>query len=123
MAIATAGITVTWDSTALGDITEIKWKQGDGLPQSRGSSAANTKPWTFAAGTVEISSLSTSAGAIGQYGRKATLAIGGTARSHSATATVITVNLSTKAICQTLDLGAKVNDAWRYKGTFKIVME
>lgn len=123
MAHVTAGITASWGSTALGDITEIKWTHGGGLPQSRGSTVAGTRPWSLDLGTIEVTSLSDKLGDINQWGRKGTLSIGGTARSNTATATIITVNLTTKAICQTLDIGAKVNDVWRYKGTFKIVQE
>jgi hypothetical protein len=125
MAHVTAGITAQWDATALGEITEIKWTHGGGLPQSRGSTVAGTRPWSLDLGTIDISHLS--AEAVGnvtqQWGRKATLAIGGTARNSLNTASIVTVNLTTKAICQTLDIGAKVNDVWRYKSTFKIVME
>jgi hypothetical protein len=114
----TAGITAKWGTTSLGDITELKWLNGGGLPQARSGG-----PWSFDLGTIEVTSLSPTLGDTSQWGKKATLAIGGTARSHTATATVITVSLTTKAICQTLDMGAKVNDVWRYKGTFKIVQE
>lgn len=123
MAIPTSGITASFGGTALGEITEIKWTQGGGLPQSRGSTAAGSAPWSFDAGAIEISSVGTSLGNISQWGKKAVLAVGGTTRVATATATIVTVNLTTKTICQTLELGAKVNDAWRYKGTFKIVLE
>jgi len=33
------------------------------------------------------------------------------------------VNVTTKAICQTLELGGKVQDVWRYKAVYKIVKE
>lgn len=124
MAHVTAGITARWDTTALGEITELKWVQGGGLPQSRGSTVAGARPWSLDLGTIEVSHLSSSAlGYLSQWGRKATLAIGGTAKDSRNTASIVTVNLTTKAICQTLDLGAKVNDVWRYKSTFKIVQE
>lgn len=133
MAIVTAGITASWDSTAIGEVTEIKWIQGGGLPQSRGSTAADSRPWSMDLGTIELSCLGVSAFSstaggnvtsfVNQWGRKATLCIGGTARDSRQTAVIVTVNLTTKAICQTLDLGAKVNDAWRYKSTFRIVQE
>lgn len=120
----TAGVTATWDTTALGEITELKWIQGNGLPQSRGSTAAGSKPWSMDCGTIEVSCLSGSAiSSVGQWGRKATIAIGGTARDSINTSLVVSVNFTTKAIFQTLDIGAKVNDVWRYKGTFKIVQE
>lgn len=112
MAVATTGITAAWGSTALGEVTEIKWVHGGSLPQSRGATAAGTKPWSLDLGTVEVSFLAATASTVvGQWGRKGTLLIGGTA------------TLTTKAVVQTLDIGAKVNDVWRYKGTFKIVQE
>lgn len=123
MAHVTAGITATWNSTRLGDIAEIKWTHGGSLPQSRGSTVADTRPWSMDLGTIEITSYSDKLGDTAQWGRKATLAIGGTARSNTSTASVVTISLTTKAVLQTLDIGAKVNDVWRYKGTFKIVQE
>ena len=127
-AIVTSGITATWGGTALGDITEIKWVFGGGMPQGRGGSGTTASGgtatyWSMDAGTIEITAFGTALARTDQWGRKATLAVGGTARVATATATVITVNLSCKAVCQTLDLGAKVNDVWRHKGTFKIVLE
>jgi hypothetical protein len=122
MAIPTSGVTATFNGTALGEITEIKWLVGGGLPQGRGSTAA-TAYWSMDAGSIEITAFGTALNTVNQWGRKAVLAVGGTARVATATATIITVNLSCKAICQTLDIGAKVNDVWRHKGTFKIVLE
>ena len=129
MAFPTAGITATWNSQLLGEISEIRWVYGGGLPQSRGATGTTHVPWSMDLGTIEISSYGTALGAFANfgasntYGRKHVLAIGGTTRVASATATIVTINLTTKAICQTLDLGAKVNEAWQTKGTFKIVLE
>lgn len=119
MAIPTSGITASFGGAALGEITEIKWTHGGSLPLAR----SGASPWGVDAGSIEISSVGTSLGNISQWGKKAVLAVGGTTRVATATATIVTVNLTTKTICQTLELGAKVNDAWRYKGTFKIVLE
>jgi hypothetical protein len=121
-AIVTSGITASWGGTALGDITEIKWLVGGGLPQGRGGTAG-TAYWSMDAGSIEITAFGTALNRSSEWGRKAVLAVGGTARVATATATIITVALSCKAICQTLDIGAKVNDVWRHKGTFKIVLE
>lgn len=129
MAFPTAGITATWNSQPLGEISEIRWVYGGGLPQSRGATGTTHVPWSMDLGTIEISSFGTALGGLtnfganNTYGRKYVLAIGGTHRVASATATIVTINLTTKAICQTLDLGAKVNEAWQTKGTFKIVLE
>ena len=111
MAIPTSGITATFNGTALGEITEIRWVVGGGLPQGRGGSAT-TACWSMDAGSIEITAFGTAMNRADQWGRKAVLAVGGTA-----------VNLTCKAICQTLDIGAKVNDVWRHKGTYKIVLE
>lgn len=122
MALVTAGITASWGSTALGEVTEIKWTKGGGLPQSRGTTG-NVKPWSLDLGTVEVSFLAATAATImDQWGLKNTLSIGGSVK-NTETSPAQTVTLTTKAIVQTLDLGAKVNDVIRYKGTFKIVME
>jgi len=122
MAIFSSGITASFGGTAIGEITEIKWLVGGGLPQGRGSTSG-TSFWSMDAGAIEITAFGTALNNSSQWGRKAVLAVGGTARVATATATIITVNLSCKAICQTLDIGAKVNDVWRHKGTFKIVLE
>lgn len=123
MALVTAGVTASWGSTALGEVTELKWTHGGGLPQSRGATAGNPPPWSLDLGTVEVSFLAaTAANLVTQWGSKATLSFGGQCRNKP-TATPTVVTLTTKAICQRLDIGAKVNDAWRYKGTFKIVQE
>lgn len=123
MALVTAGVTASWGSTALGRVTELKYLHGGGLPQSRGSTVAGTKPWSLDVGSVEISFLAATASTlVGEWGKKAVLSIGGSCK-NTPTATPTVVTLTTKAICQTLDLGAKVNDVWRYKSTFKIVQE
>jgi hypothetical protein len=124
MALVAAGVTASWGSTALGEVTELKWTLGGGLPQSRGSTVAGSLPWSLDIGTVEVSYLAGTAATTiaGEWGKKAVLSIGGSCK-NTATATPTVVTFTTKAICQTLDIGAKVNDVWRYKGTFKIVQE
>ncbi len=106
MAIYCAGVSATWNSVALGEVTKIDVTHGGELPQARGST------WTVDAGTIEITSLSTAQLTAGQYGRKATLAITGGG-----------LTMTTKAICQTLRATGAVNDVTRYVGTFRIVME
>lgn len=121
MAVLTAGLTAAWGSTALGEVTEMKWTRGGGLPQSRGT--ASGKPWSLDLGSVEVSFLAGTAQTLmDQWGLKSTLSFGGSVK-QTKTATAVVVTLTTKAICQTLDLGAKVNDVIRYRGTFKIVQE
>jgi hypothetical protein len=100
------GVTVNWRGTALGEISEYRVNAGGSLPIGRDS--------TFAvdAGTVELSSFSTAAMKLSEYGTKGVLSFVGDG-----------LTVSTKAICQTLDIGAKVNDVYRLKSTFRIVKE
>ena len=106
MAIYCTGVTATWGGAALGEITKIDVQRGGELPLARGST------WTLDAGTIEISSLSTAQLTATQYGRKATLSIGGGG-----------LTLTTKAVCQTLRATGTVNDVTRYVGLFRIVLE
>jgi hypothetical protein len=106
MASYAAGVTATWRGTAIGEITELKVTHGGSLPIGRST------PYSFDAGTIEVSSLSTASMSFAEYGLKGTLAFGGGG-----------VNVTTKAICQTLTLAAKVQDVWRYSSTYKIVKE
>lgn len=131
MAHYAAGVTASWMGTAFGDITELRSTYGGGnLPIGRGTAnvangTATTTATSFSLdlGTIEVLSLSTAALSIESWGRKGVLAIGGTARNHTATATVISVGFTTKAICTQLQSTGKVQDVWRYQGTFKIVKE
>ena len=123
MAHYAAGVTASWMGTAFGDITELRTNYGGNLPQGRGSTAAGSTPWSLDLGTIEVFSLSTAALSIGSWGRKGVLAIGGTARDYTATATVLSVGFTTKAICTQLQSTGKVQDVWKYQGTFKIVKE
>jgi len=102
------GVTVSWRGNAIGEVTEYRVNAGGSLPLARQGVFA------VDAGTVEVSSLSTSSSAISlsQYGTKGVLSFGGSG-----------LTFSTKAICQTLDISAKVNDVYRLKGVFRIVQE
>jgi hypothetical protein len=111
MADQCAGVTATWNSTAFGEVTDIKVAVGGGLPLARGSTAASMA-WAFDAGTIEIACLQTANIAMTQFGKKATLGISGGG-----------LTFTTKAICQSLQLAGKVNDVARYAATFKIVLE
>lgn len=109
MASYATGVTVSWGGTTIGEVTELRVVEGGSLPLGRDS--------TFAvdAGTVEISSLATVSTAFiapSARGLKGTLSISGGG-----------VTVTTKATLQTLDIGAKVNDVWRFKNTFRIVKE
>lgn len=109
MASYATGVTVSWGGTTIGEVTELRVVEGGSLPLGRDS--------TFAVdvGTVEISSLATGSTAFispTARGLKDTLSITGGVTA-----------LTTKAILQTLDVSAKVNDVWRFKNTFRIVKE
>jgi len=110
------GVVVSWRGTAIGEVTEFRVGAGGSLPLARGSTVAGTTPWALDAGTVELASLhtadTTSTISLSQYGTKGLLSFVGGG-----------LNLTTKAICQTLDVSAKVQDVYRFRGTFKIVKE
>jgi hypothetical protein len=114
------GVTVNWRGTAIGEVTEYRIGAGGSLPMSRGSTVAGFSPWAMDMGTVELASVATNTAAtaslslcsLNQYGTKGEL-------SFSAAG----ITLTTKAICQTLDITAKVNDVYRVKAAFRIVKE
>lgn len=130
MAHYAAGVTASWRGTTLGEVTELKVAYGGGLPISRGPAATGTaatgttsEPWSLDLGTIDVSALSNAGLSISEWGRKGVLAFGGTVVNQTATSQVVTVGFSTKAICQSLQNLGKVQDVWRYQGTFKIVKE
>lgn len=125
MAHYAAGVTASWRGTTLGEITELKVVYGGSLPISRGPTATGTaaEPWALDLGTIDLSALSNAGLSISEYGQKGVLAFGGTAVNQTATTQVVSVGFTTKAVCQTLQNLGKVQDVWRYQGTFKIVKE
>jgi len=107
MANVCTGVTASWNGQPFGEVVEIKVNAGgSGLPLARAST------WTFDAGTIDISCLSTANVSLAQYGRKATLTISGGG-----------LTFSTKAVCERVQLSGKVNDIARYAMTFKITPE
>jgi len=106
MANVCTGVSVTWCSTALGEVTEIDVNVGGGLPLGRDST------YSVDAGTITLKCLSTAALGLSQYGIQGTLAITGGG-----------LTLTHKAICQTLTLSGRVNDVARYGATFKLVRQ
>lgn len=111
MANVCTGVTVTFNSVALGEVTEITTNIGGSLPLARGSTVAGGA-WAFDAGTIDIKCLSTAQISIATWGKKAALAITGGG-----------LTVTTKAICQSLQMAGKVNDVARYSATFKIALE
>lgn len=111
MATYCTGVTVSWDSVSLGEVTDIKATVGGGLPLARGSTASATA-WAFDAGVIDIACLSSAQLTVVKYGKKATLDISGGG-----------INFTTKAIMQSFQMAGKVNDIARYAVTFKIALE
>jgi len=108
MANPCTGVTVTWDSVSLGEVTEIKTQIGGGLPVYRGGTHLPSG-WSLDMGAIDISCLSTAQIAMSQYGKKAVLSITGGG-----------LTFTSNAICQTLRLEGKVNDVARYAATFRL---
>lgn len=106
MATVCTGVSVTWASVSLGEVTEIDVNVGGSLPLGRDST------FSVDAGTITLKCLSTAAIGLSQYGLQGTLAITGGG-----------LTLTTKAICQTLTLSGRVNDVARYGATFKLVRQ
>jgi hypothetical protein len=106
MATYCTGVSVTWASISLGEVTEIDVSVGGGLPLGRDST------FSVDAGTISLKCLSTAAIGLSQYGLQGTLAITGGG-----------LTLTTKAICQTLTMTGRVNDVAKYGATFKLVRQ
>ena len=109
------GVAVSWRGTAIGEVTEFRVGNGGSLPLGRGSTAVSGG-WAMDMGTVELASLNTAATtstmSLSEYGAKGVLSFSGGG-----------LTVTTKAICQTLDISGKVNDVFRFKGVFRIVKE
>jgi hypothetical protein len=128
MATYATGITASFCGTTLGEITEIDVQYGGGMPIARGTTAAGVvaEPWALDLGTIEIATLrelGLKTGTYDAYGRKGVLSFGGTAVNQTATTSVVSLGFTTKAVCERLRLTAKIQDVWRYRGTFKIIKE
>lgn len=144
MAIPTVGVTASWGGTVFGTVVELRSTMGGSLPTNRGASAGSVSravsvgggtatqsttytqlnsAWGVDVGTIEVLCLHTANIAFNEWGMKRTIAMGGTTRSQINTNQTVTVLFTAPAICQTLQAGAKVNDVWRFQGTFKICKE
>lgn len=106
MAIACAGVTVTWGGTALKEVVEVSVTSGGELPIARSST------WTYDVGTIQIAALSSTAMSRQEYGKKDTLVFTGGGLDYTV-----------KAICQGWQTVGTVNDVARYSATFKIALD
>ena len=144
MAIPTVGVTASWGGTVFGTVVELRSTMGGSLPTNRGASSGSVSravsvgggtatqsttytqlnsAWGVDVGTIEVLCLHTANIAFSEWGMKRTIAMGGTTLSQVNTNQTVTVLFTAPAICQTLQAGAKVNDVWRFQGTFKICNE
>lgn len=144
MAIITAGVTASWGGTVFGTVVELRTTLGGSLPINRGASSTSrsaavsigggtaTQSTTYAqfntgyavdVGTIEVLCLHTANISFSEWGQKRTIAMGGTTLSRVNTNHTVSVLFTSAAICQSLEASAKVNDVWRFQGTFKIVKE
>ena len=108
MATECAGVTATWNSTAFGEVTDIKVAVGGGLPLARGVAGAPSG-WAFDAGTIEIACLTTANISTAKYGKRAAVAITGGGLAYSG-----------KAVLERFTLQGVVNDVARYGVTLRI---
>jgi hypothetical protein len=146
-ALRTSGVTATWGTTAFGTVVELRNSYGGSLPLGRGASSVSLssakvsgvsgsglttvatsytqiqKPWAVDVGTIEVLCLSTANVSLEQWGTKRVLAMGGTAFVGTSTTVTAGIQMTTMAVCQTWQAEAKVNDVWRFQGTFKISKE
>lgn len=142
MAIITSGVTASWGGTVFGTVVELRTTIGGSLPSNRGASSGSLSSvvsngtatqsttysqintgWAVDVGSIEVLCLHTANISFSEWGKKRTIAMGGTAVSQANTNQIVTVLFTSAAICQTLQAGAKVNDVWRFQGTFKLVKE
>lgn len=110
MPIYCTGVTASWDSVSLGEVTEIKVVSGGGQPQARACA------WTIDAGQVDLATLSTTGLSVASYGKLAVLSLSGGGMRFSNNS-----DFTAKAVLQRLDMTGTVNDVARYAASFKLV--
>lgn len=103
MATYSTGITVTWDSTAFVEVTELAWNYG-------GAQQGREVAWTNAPGNVSVTCLGTANCNINQFGQRKVLQITGGGAT-----------LNTYAIWESLAVAPERNGVTSYTVTFKIV--
>lgn len=128
MATYATGITASFNGTTLGEITEIDVQYGGGMPIARGTTSTSfvSEPWALDLGSIEIATLrelGLKTGTYDAYGRKGVLSFGGTAVDQTSTTSVVSVGFTTKAVCESIRMTAKVQDVWRYRSTFTILKD
>lgn len=115
MASVSAGFTVTWNGTALGEITSVSVDglQADSVEVTSRSQAARTKKFSVSDvdfGTVSVTCRGTSAMSTINVGLTGELAIAGPSLSLN----------FTRAILQSLGWNASVGELQAYNVTFKL---
>lgn len=102
MATFSTGISATFGSTTLTEMTGLSWNWGGGMPAGRGV------PFQAVLGQVTIETIGSATTAL--YGTRASLSITGGG-----------VNLTATAVCTDLAVTAEVNGIARYAYTFDIL--
>ena len=108
MAVACAGVTVTWAGTSFNEVTDLNVTYGGSYPLSRGSTAT---PFALDLGTIEIACLGTVNVSASQYGKRGTLSISGGG-----------MTFTSKCVYQSFKLLGKTNDVTKASVTFKIAV-
>lgn len=107
MATYAAGVTVTWNSVAFQEVTDLKVTLGGNLPISREATEGNA--FAVDLGTIEISCLGTANCSIANYGKRATFQVSGPG-----------VVFTHKAIFERLIIEKKVNDVQKQSVTLRL---
>ena len=102
MATYSTGITATFGSTALSEITGLSWNYGGGMPAGRGV--------VFQAVLGQITLETIGSASTSLYGTRGGISISGGG-----------VNLTCTAVCTDLAVTAEVNGIARYSYTFEIL--
>lgn len=105
MAIACAGVTVTWNGTPFQEVREIRIEGSGSLPVGR------LTPWSLDLGTIEVVCLGSANVSSSQYGKRYVLGITGTGG----------ISWQSDCIYQTFRIEGVVNDATRYAVSFRVM--
>lgn len=104
MATYSTGITATWGGVAFAEITDLSWTYGGSPAKGR------TAIWTDEAGSVSITTLSSTNMTTAEYGERKQLVLGGGGQS-----------LTSYAVFEGLTVAPELNGVTRYTATFKLL--